>query len=93
MKDNAMQDKKPPIDKTCNNCLLYNKEKKECKVAILIAGKEYHMPVLPNDKCHMEDIGIEIQQVRWWVEGEDGKPTNGNGVVKIEYPVDFFGKK
>jgi hypothetical protein len=51
------------------------------------------MPVFPKDKCHMEELGIEIQQVRWWVEGQDGKPTDGDGKVKIEYPNNFFGKE
>ncbi len=81
------------IEKICNNCLLYNRAKGECKVACLIDGKEYHLPVFPGDKCHMDDLGIEVKQVRWWVEGEDGKPTSGNGVVKIEYPEDFFGNE
>lgn len=82
---------KKPVEHICNNCRLYNREKGECKVAVLIDGNEYHMPVFPGDKCHMEQLGIEVQQVRWWVEDEDGKPTTGNGVVKMEYPADFFG--
>lgn len=48
------------------------------------------MPVFPRDKCHMEELGIEIKQVRWWVEDEKGEPTAGNGTVKIEYPTGFF---
>lgn len=77
----------------CGNCRIYNPEKGTCGVAVLIEGKQYHMPVFPKDKCHMEELGIEIQQVRWWVEDENGKPTDGNGKVKIEYPNDFFGKE
>ena len=84
-------EKKKPVERICNNCLLFNREKGECKVAVLIDGNEYHMPVFPGDKCHMDDLGIEVKQVRWWVEGEDGKPTTGNGVMKMEYPADFFG--
>lgn len=84
-----MSDKK--IKKTCGNCLLYNNEKKECKVSILINGEEFHMPVFINDKCHMDDLGIPVQQVRWFVEDEDGKPSE-KGIVKIEYPIDFFGE-
>ena len=60
-------------------------------VAVLIEGKQYHMPVSRKDNCHMEELGIEINQVRWWVEDENGNPTNGNGKVKIEYPENFFG--
>lgn len=79
-------------NKNCGNCLLYNNQKRECKVAILIEGTEYHMPVNPKDSCHMDELGIEINQVRWWVEDEQGKQTDGQGIVKIEYPEGFFGK-
>lgn len=83
-----------PVEKqVCGNCLLYNGEKKECKVAILVEGNTYHMPVSPGDKCHLEELKIPVQQVRWWVEDEEGKPTSGNGKVKIEYPDGFFGKR
>lgn len=84
---------KRKTEKICNNCLLYNREKGVCKVAILHEGKEIHMPVFPNDSCHMEELGIEIKQVRWWVENDKGEPVDGNGTVKIEYPIDFFGKE
>lgn len=50
------------------------------------------MPVRPEDSCHMEDMGIEIQQVRWWVEDEKGEKTDREGKVKIEYPEGFFGR-
>ena len=79
------------VEKICNNCLLFNRAKQECKVAVLIDGNELHLPVSPQDKCHFDDIGIEIKQVRWWVEDEEGKPTDKDGTVKIEYPADFFG--
>jgi hypothetical protein len=79
------------IDKICNNCFLYNRDKGECKVAVLIEGKEVHLPVKPQDKCVFDEIGIEIKQVRWWVEDDKGKPVDGNGTVKIEYPEGFFG--
>ena len=82
---------KKNIDKICNNCLLYNRDKGECKVAILVEGKELHLPVQPQDKCLFDEVGIEIKQVRWWVEDNEGKPTNGNGTVKMEYPEGFFG--
>ena len=81
------------VEPICKNCLLYNHEKRECKVAILVNGAEYHMPVDMNDRCHMDELGIEVQQVRWWTEDRDGKPTDGNGTVKIEYPENFFGKE
>lgn len=80
------------IKKICGNCRLYNHDKGTCGVAVLIEGKQYHMPVFPKDKCHMEELGIEINQVRWWVEDKFGNPIDGEGTVKIEYPEGFFGK-
>ena len=85
--------KKKKVEEICGNCLLYNHAKGECKVAILIEGQEYHMPVFPKDKCHMDALHIPVQQVRWWVEDEDGNPTDGDGTVKMEYPKGFFGKE
>jgi hypothetical protein len=79
------------IEQICGNCLLYNHAARECKVAVLVEGVEYHMPVDPRDKCHMDELNIPVQQVRWWVEDENGRPTDGNGTVKIEYPKNFFG--
>ena len=81
--------KKEPV---CGNCLLFNKDDETCGVAILLEGKKYHMPVDPRDKCHMDEIGIPVQQVRWWVEDpQTGEKTDGDGIVKIEYPEEFFG--
>lgn len=76
----------------CKNCLLYERKNGTCKVAILHEGKEYHMPVFPEDKCHMDELGIPVEQVRWFVEDKDGNPTDGNGKVKFEYPEGFFGE-
>lgn len=84
---------KKDIKKICNNCLLYNRDSSTCKVAVLIEGKEYHMPVNLGDSCHIEELGIEIKQVRWWVEDGSGEKTSGDGIVKIEYPEGFFGKE
>lgn len=77
---------KKKVEEICGNCLLYNHDKRECKVAILVEGTKYHMPVSPRDKCHMNELNIPVEQIRWWVEDEKGKPTDGNGTVKIEYP-------
>lgn len=74
--------------------MLYDRNKGQCKVAILINGNQIHLPVFPEDNCHMEELGIEVEQVRWYVvDPATGKPTSGKGVVKMEYPEDFFGKK
>jgi hypothetical protein len=82
---------KKNIEKICNNCLLFDRAKGQCKVGVLVDGAEYHLPVFPSDKCHFDEIGIEIKQVRWWVEDENGNPTEKDGIVKFEYPSDFFG--
>lgn len=79
------------IDKICGNCRLYNSEKGMCSVVVLHEGNKYNIPVFPKDKCHIEELGIEINQIRWWVEDENGNKTNGNGKVKIEYPENFYG--
>lgn len=79
------------VDHKCKNCLLYNRKKSECRVAILVSGEEVHMPVFPEDNCHFEEMGIEVEQVRWYVEDEKGNPAI-SGKVKIEYPKDFFGE-
>jgi hypothetical protein len=84
---------KKKVEPLCKNCLLYDGHRGQCKVAVLVEGNEYHLPVLPNDKCHMDELGIPVQQVRWWVEDEDGNPTKKDGSVKIEYPEGFFGKE
>lgn len=80
--------------KICKNCSLFNKFKQICNVAILHEGKKYNLPVNEDDKCHLDELGIEVNQVRWWVEDPiTGERTNKNGVVKMEYPVGFFGKE
>ena len=76
----------------CRTCGAYNKAKGECRVAILYGGTEFHMPVAAEDKCHMLELGIPVDQVRWFVEDEDGNPSK-TGKVKIEYPENFFGDK
>lgn len=77
----------------CKNCLLFNKSNSTCNVAILMEGQKYHMPVSEEDNCHMDELGIPVEQIRWWVEDPiRGEPTDKNGIVKIEYPESFFRK-
>lgn len=77
----------------CGNCLLFRRDKKECGVAVLIEGEVLHMPVSEGDRCHMDELGIEVNQVRWWVEDKStGEKTDKDGIVKIEYPEGFFGR-
>lgn len=86
-----MESEKTEFEPKCKTCMLYDKKNGQCKVAILANGHEYHMPVFPEDYCHLDQLGIPVNQVRWWVEDpKTGKPAE-KGIVKIEYPVGFFG--
>ena len=81
------------IEPICKNCRLFDPINNECKVVILWEGEKYNLPVSPNDRCHMDELGIEVKQVRWWVEDpKTGEKTDGNGIVKMEYPEGFFGE-
>jgi len=73
------------MEKECKNCLLFDKEKKLCKVAILIDGEKFNLPVDPNDNCHMDELQIPVEQIRWFEEKKDDKKT-----IKIEYPEHLF---
>ena len=85
---------KKKIEPKCKNCLLYNRNEGLCKVAILINGEQIHLPVSPEDNCHMDELEIPVEQVRWWTEDPKTKErTDGDGIVKIEYPSGFFGPK
>jgi hypothetical protein len=81
---------KNKVEPICKNCLCYDGNKGLCKVVILINGNRFNMPVFPDDRCHMDSLGIEVQQVRWWTEDQHGNPTTGKGTVKMEYPDGFF---
>jgi len=80
------------LKKICGNCRLYDASEQRCKVTILHEGEGYNMPVSPEDKCHLEELGIEIQQVRWWVEDPKTGEKANKGIVKMEYPEGFFGE-
>lgn len=80
------------MEPKCKNCLLFDRKNGICKVAILIKGEEFHMPVFPEDHCHMDELNIPVEQVRWYVEDGNGNPAE-KGIVKIEYPANFFGEK
>lgn len=96
---------KKKIAHICRNCKLFAPREGVCSVVILHEGKRVKIPVEPQDPCFfegqyfdpttkaMEDFAGEIQQVRFWTEGKDGKPTDKDGTVKIEYPEGFFGDR
>lgn len=97
--------KKKHIDRICNNCKLYNPQKNHCSVVILYEGERTHIPVDPQDACFyesgyfdattkaVEDFAVDIQEVKFWVETEDGRKTDKDGIVKMEYPEGFLGEK
>jgi hypothetical protein len=73
--------------KKCKNCFCFDKENKVCKVNILYEGKNVNMPVNSDDNCHYIELGVPVEQVRFWEEEIKGKK-----IVKMEYPETFFGK-
>jgi hypothetical protein len=97
--------KQSQIERICRNCKLFNPDTSECAVVILYEGQRLRLPVLAHEPCFfesqyfdpttkaMEDFAGDIQQVRFWVENDKGEKTNGDGIVKIEYPEGFFGKE
>lgn len=105
-KKNNLKKRKAPILKICKNCLLYDGKKGICRATILMEGQRINLPMYPNDPCFFEEEIIvkdkdgklidrftpQVQQVKWWVEDVNGKKSD-KGVVKMEYPSDFFGKE
>src|SRR5690242_8518535 len=84
--------KKKQIEPICKNCRLFDPGTGTCRVTILHEGTRYNLPVSPNDRCHMDELGIEVKEVRFWVEDPaTGEKTKGKGVVKMQYPEGFFG--
>ena len=78
------------VERICKNCGFFDSKNEKCKVIILHEGQKYNLPVSPGDSCHMEALGIDVQQIRFWTENERGERTPWEGIVKMEYPVDFF---
>lgn len=91
--------KKKQKEPYCKNCGLYDASSGLCGVIILHEGKRIQIPVDADDKCFFENEFIskddeafkpEIKQVRMWVENEKGERIDGNGIVKLEAPEEFF---
>ena len=78
---------KTNMEHKCKNCFLLNRKKMECKVAILVDGVHRNLPVFFEDNCHLEELKIEVDQIRWFEDKED------KNKLKIEYPEGFFGKE
>lgn len=99
-----MFNKNKNIEKICGNCRLFNEAAGECSIVVLHEGERLKIPVDPEDSCFfegeyfdpstkaIENFSEDIKEVKFWVENEQGEKTNGDGVVKMEYPEGFFGK-
>lgn len=94
---------KKNVERICKNCKLYDPKTSECSIVILFEGQRTRVPVLAHEPCFfegqyfdpttksLESFTEEVQEVKFWVEDDKGKKTDGNGTVKIEYPEGFFG--
>jgi hypothetical protein len=77
------------IEKICNNCKLYDPQEGICRVVVLMEGRKVYLPVDPHESCFFGDEFIEdVKEIKFWVENEKGEKIDGNGIVKIEYPID-----
>lgn len=100
-----MARKKKTIERVCKNCKLYDTKREVCSIIVLHEGKKLNVPMEPEDAClyeteyfdpttkAIESFTDEIKEVKMWVENDKGEKTDGDGVVKIEYPDGFFGEK
>ncbi len=92
---------KEPI---CKNCQLYNWQERHCQVFVLYEGEKMHPPTEPEDKCiftteikcYDENGKLDvwtptIEEVKLWAENPVTGEKSNKGVVKIQYPVGFFG--
>lgn len=83
------------MKKICKNCALFNKQNNTCQVKIVYGPEVIRdVPVDPKNTCLWEQMGVAdlIQEVRFWVEDpKTGEKTDGNGIVKMQYPEGFFG--
>jgi hypothetical protein len=92
------------INKICQNCRLFDPGTSTCSIVVLHEGERHRLPVLAEDPCFfegeffdpstkaMENFVEDIKEVKFWVEDENGEKTDGDGVVKIEYPKGFFSR-
>jgi len=79
--------RKGKVEPICGNCRLYDHPKGQCKVSVMIGEEQFNMPVFPQDQCHMDELGIEVEEMRWWTEDPlTGNKTEKDGVVKMQFP-------
>lgn len=92
--------KKKPILHTCGNCKLYDPQSETCRIVVLHEGARANLPVNAIDSCFYESINgwsgesfiEDVKEVKFWVENSEGKKTDGDGTVKMEYPEGFLGE-
>lgn len=88
------------IKPICGNCRLFDEGLGICRVVILHEGEKLNLPVEAKDPCFFEqeyfdpitgrtETFNEVKEIRVWVEDKDGKKTDGNGTVKIQFPKDL----
>lgn len=63
---------------TCGECLLYNKEEGLCGVTVLHQGEYVQIGVKPTDRCHWQELGIEVQELRY------KRAREGSGSAKAD---------
>ncbi len=75
------------VERICKNCILYNPKERVCGVTVLQEGEELELMTRPDDKCHWERVGLEInfdmigeiKEVKVWSDDTQGY---------IQYPED-----
>ena len=92
-------------NKICKNCSLYDFKNKICKVNILMEGNKINLPMEPDDNCFfleetivkekgkiVDKFQVEIDQVKIWAEDPKTGEKSDHGIIKIEFPENFFGE-
>lgn len=87
----------------CRDCKLYNKKQKYCTVIVLLDGEKINLPTDPGDACvfeeeysYIDENGEtqvwkpEVNEIKIWCENPVTGEKSDKGVVKIEYPKNFF---
>lgn len=98
--------KKKKLEHKCKNCGLFDKAQEICRVIVLVEGERINVPVDSEDDCFYEgtftaidvdgkkeEFNVPVENVKFWVEDEEGNQVDGDGIVKIEYPEGFFGEE
>lgn len=87
----------------CKNCLLYDWERRLCRVVVIHDGGRMNPPTDPDTRCIFEEEyetlnekgeverwKPEVKEIKMWVEDPNTGKKGKKGVVKIEYPEELF---